>query len=213
MFRSFVAEMGVSQIAYLVLLLVVGCGRLVELSISVRHQRLLSARGIAKVPERYFRLMVPLHVGVLLSAGLEVLLLHRPLIPFLSAIAGLLFIFANVLRWWVIVMLSDHWNVQIMASTKLGVVTSGPYRRIRHPNYVAVFVELFALPLIHTAWLTALWASAAHLWVLRQRIAAEDKVLLADEAYRSEMGNKPRFMPRVFSLKQKSFQAQRRPSE
>ena len=190
--------MGVSAAAYLALLAAVGAGRLVEMRISSRHQRRLAAQGVAKVSEKHFRWMVLLHIGILVSAGLEVVMLRRPLIPALALATGALFVLSNALRWWVIATLAEHWNIQVMASTRLGVVTRGPYRWVRHPNYVAVFVELLTLPLIHTAWLTALWGSAAHLWMLRRRIAVEEAVLLADPAYRSAMGLKPRFLPRLF---------------
>src|SRR5204863_108279 len=78
-----------------------------------------------------------------------------------------------------------------------GVVTGGPYRWIRHPNYVAVFVELLALPLVHGAWLTALAGAALHVPVLRRRLALEESVLAADPVYRDLMGRKPRFVPRL----------------
>jgi methyltransferase len=68
---------------------------------------------------------------------------------------------------------------------------------VRHPNYVAVFVELLALPLVHGAYVTALAGAAAHLWVLSHRIRAEEAVLMADESYRATMGPRPRFFPRV----------------
>jgi methyltransferase len=190
--------MGVSVAAYLALLTAVGLGRLVEMRISRRHQRRLVAQGVAKVPEKHFRWMVLLHAGVLVSAAVEVVLLRRPLIPALAFGAGGLFVLSNALRWWVIATLAEHWNIQVMASARLGVVTSGPYRWIRHPNYAAVFAELLALPLIHTAWLTAVWGSVAHVCVLRRRITVEDGVLLADPAYRTAMGSKPRFIPRLF---------------
>ncbi len=191
--------MGVSKIAYLALLLAVALGRLLEMRLSARHQRRLASRGVAKVAEPHFRWMVLLHGGVLVSAALEVLLLRRPLIPGLATAMALLFLLANGLRWWVIATMSEHWNVEVMASTRLGIVTHGPFRWIRHPNYLAVFLELLALPLIHTAWLTALWGSVAHLRILRLRIATEENVLLADPAYRTAMGTKPRFFPRIFS--------------
>jgi len=73
-----------------------------------------------------------------------------------------LFVAANIVRWWVIRTLGEHWNVQVMDSTKLGVITTGPFRYVRHPNYAAVFVEMIALPLIHTAWMTALVGAIAH---------------------------------------------------
>ncbi|HLY27793.1 MAG TPA: isoprenylcysteine carboxylmethyltransferase family protein, partial [Aggregatilineales bacterium] len=77
------------------------------------------------------------------------------------------------------------------------VVSHGPFRFIRHPNYLALFVELLAIPLIHTAFLTAILGTLAHLWILRSRIAAEESVLLANENYLATMGSKPRFVPRL----------------
>ncbi|HXE76383.1 MAG TPA: isoprenylcysteine carboxylmethyltransferase family protein [Candidatus Xenobia bacterium] len=188
--------MGVSEVAYIALLAIVGLLRLVEIRISRRNQRFLASKGVAKIPEPQFRWMVIFHTGILVSAGLEVVLLHRPFIPLLALGTGALFLLANALRFWVIRTMAWHWNVEVMASTRLGVVTGGPYRWIRHPNYVGVFVELLALPLIHTAWLTALVGSALHVLILRRRIRVEESALLADPEYRAAMGSKPRFFPR-----------------
>ena len=77
------------------------------------------------------------------------------------------------------------------------MVTGGPFRWIRHPNYLAVFIELTALPLVHGAYLTALAGAAAHLWVLWHRIRADEAVLLADPNYRARMGGKLRFVPAI----------------
>lgn len=178
------------------LLVAVGLGRLIELGISRRRQRRLVRAGVAMVPEPHFRAMVLLHAGVLASAALEVRLLKRPLVRPLALPMALVFLAANALRWWVIAALAEHWNVRVMDSVARGVVTRGPYRWIRHPNYVAVFLELLALPLIHTAWLTTLLGGVAHVWVLRQRIAAEEEMLMGHAAYRRAMGTKPRFLPR-----------------
>jgi len=190
--------MGMSVRAYLLLLAAVGLGRLLELRLSARNQRRLSAQGVAKVPEPHFRWMVLLHLGVLVSAALEVVVLHRPFIPGLAWAMTALFVLANALRWWTIHTLSEHWNIQVMASAHLGIVTRGPYRWIRHPNYLAVFIELLALPLIHTAWLTAFLGGIAHVGVLRRRLAVEETMLLANPVYRTAMGAKPRFLPQLF---------------
>ena len=184
--------------AYLALLGLVGLERLVELRISRRNQLKLEKLGVRKIAEPHFRWMVFVHAGVLACAAAEVLLLHRPLIPSLAIAMAALFVFANALRWWVIRILAGHWNVEVMASSRVGVVTSGPYRWVRHPNYVAVVIELFALPMIHTAWLTALAGTLANLEILRRRLRVEDGVLMADPAYRSAMGGKPRFVPKFF---------------
>jgi len=190
--------MELSRALYVGLIGVVALLRFVELGISKRHQRELVARGAKKAEDPQFPAMVVLHTCVLAGAAAEVVLLERPLIPVLAGVMGALFLGANALRWWVIRTLGAHWNVQVMDSARLGVVASGPYRWVRHPNYSAVFVEMVSLPLIHTAWITALTGTLAHVWVLRGRIAAEEKVLLAEPAYRAAMGAKPRFIPFLF---------------
>jgi methyltransferase len=178
------------------LLAAVGIGRLLEMRLSRRHQRALAARGAARAREPGYAWMVLLHTGVLVSSAVEVVATQRPFRPALGAAALVVFALANALRWWVIATLGPHWNVQVVGSTpKLGVVTGGPYRFVRHPNYVAVFVELVALPLVHGAWVTALAGGVLHALVLRRRIALEESVLLADDGYRLAMAGKPRFVP------------------
>jgi methyltransferase len=190
--------MDITVVAFLGLLVAVAALRFVELAISRRHQQGLVARGAAKVSEPKFHWMVIVHVCVLVGAALEVVLLKRPFLPVLAAISFVIFLAANGVRWWVIRTLGEHWNVQVMDSTKLGVITSGPFRYVRHPNYAAVFAEMLALPLIHTAWITALAGSLAHVLVLRQRLATEERVLFSNPAYRTAMSSKRRFFPGLF---------------
>jgi len=185
--------------AFTGLVVAVGLFRLIELNISQRRRRGLRARGAAPVAEKHFLAMVVLHAGILCGSIAEAWLTARPVMPWLAATALALVFAASLLRWWVIATLGPHWNVKIMASLSLGVVTGGPYRFVRHPNYVAVFVELLALPLVHGAYVTAVLGGAAHLWVLAQRIRAEEEVLFADPAYRASMGPKPRFLPRLLA--------------
>jgi len=190
--------MDLSVIVFLGLLFAVALLRLVELRISKRHQKEMAARGAAKIDEPRFRWMVLLHTAVLLGAALEVVLLRRSFIPWLAAPMFAVFLAANAVRWWVIRSLGEHWNVQVMDSTRLGVVTSGPFRYVRHPNYAAVFAEMLALPLIHTAWITATVGAAAHAGVLAQRLSTEERVLFANPDYRAAMNGKPRFLPGLF---------------
>jgi len=174
-----------------------GIIRLIEMTVSRRHQRMLAARGRRPIAEAIFPWMVLLHTGVIVAGPWEVWWFHRPWVPLLALPASLAWAAAQALRWWVIATLGQQWNVKVIASTPLkGVVTNGPYRYIRHPNYVAVAVELLALPLIHTAWLTAVLGLIAHAIVLTERIDAEERSLNADERYRALMAGKPRFIPR-----------------
>jgi methyltransferase len=185
-------------VAYISLLVIVGIGRLAELWISRRNQRQLEKKGVRKIPEPHFRWMVLLHGSVLVIAGLEVLFLHRPLIPALAIPMAVLFVLSNVLRWWVIQTLGGLWNVELMESMSVGVVSSGPYRWVRHPNYVGVVAEVFSLPMIHTAWIAATLGTLGYMIILRRRLKLEDGFLMSDPAYRLAMGEKPRFFPRVF---------------
>jgi len=190
--------MELSVIAFLALLVIVGALRLYELRISRKHQEQMVKGGASKVEEPRFRWMVVLHTAVLVGAAVEVVFLHRPFIPLLAGICFAIFLAANAVRWWVIRTLGKHWNVQVMNSTSLGVITTGPFRYVRHPNYAAVFTEMLVLPLIHTAWITSLVGSAAHILVLSQRLATEEKVLFSDASYREAMTGKPRFIPGLF---------------
>lgn len=173
--------------------------RLIELRLSRRHRQALLRHGAAPAPDPAFPAMAALHIAAFSGSALEVLLLRRPFRPKLAAASFVSLASAMLLRLWVIRTLGRHWNVRVVNSTGLGVVTTGPYRWIRHPNYVAVFVELLSLPLLHSAWLTATVCAAAHLLVLSRRVQSEEAVLLAEPAYAAAMDDKPRFIPRPWS--------------
>jgi methyltransferase len=190
--------MDLSAKIYLALLVIVGLGRLGELAISRRHQKQMALRGIAKRADPGFRWMVAFHAAVLAGAAVEVVALRRPFFPVLGLMMALLFVMATGLRWWVIGVMGEHWNVEVMASGAMGVVTGGPYRFVRHPNYLAVFVEMAALPLIHTAWVTSFAAMIGNIFVLRHRLGIEEPILNAEPAYRTAMASKPRFLPGLF---------------
>jgi methyltransferase len=179
------------------LVALLGVTRLLELRVSRRHRRALLQSGARPVAERGFALMVSLHVAVLAGTIVEPLM-TRPAGPTwfaLAAAAGVLG--ANLLRLAAIRSLGAHWNVRVIDSAALGVVQSGPYRFVRHPNYAAVFLELLLLPLVPGAWLTAALGSALHAFVLRRRLLLEEAVLAAHPAYRAAMADKPRFFPRL----------------
>jgi methyltransferase len=189
--------MGVSKLLFLALLGLVAVLRLFEVRRSRRNQRTLAARGAALRADPAFKFMAAFHSSVLTGAAAEVVFLDRPLIPPAAAAATILFLCANAVRWWVIRTMREHWNVSVVDSTGIGIVTTGPFHWVRHPNYAAVFVEMAALPMIHTAWLTAAAGAVLHVFLLRARLRVEEAVLASDPRYRREMGGKPRFVPRL----------------
>jgi len=184
-------------VLYFVLVAALAIDRIAELAYSRRNQRKLGQRGAKKVHDPAFLGMVALHVGYFCAAPAEVVLLRRPFLAWVGWPALGVLIAANALRVWSIRALSTHWNMQIVDSQALGAITTGPYRWIRHPNYVALFFEVAALPLVHSAWITAAAATLANLVLLRRRIADEEEVLMKEPGYRLRMAAKPRFFPNL----------------
>jgi methyltransferase len=84
---------------------------------------------------------------------------------------------AQGLRWWCIASLGRQWNTRVIVVPGAPRVTSGPYRFLSHPNYVAVIAEGVALPMVHTAWVTAIAFSVLNAALLRTRIKVENAAL------------------------------------
>jgi methyltransferase len=121
--------------------------------------------------------MVMLHTALLLGAWVEVVVLDRPFIAWLGAPMLVLVLGAQALRWWCIGTLGWHWSTRVVVVPGEPLVVAGPYRWLRHPNYLAVVIEGLALPLVHTAWLTAAVFTALNLPLLTVRIRCEDQAL------------------------------------
>lgn len=184
-----------TRLLYTALVAAVALGRLAELRIAKRNFQSLLARGGVEAGAEHYRWMVLLHVLFLVACPLEVWLLRRPFIPALAAVMLVLLVLAAWLRWWVISSLAGRWTTRVVVLPGVAPVTGGPYRFLRHPNYLAVVVEIFALPLIHTAWLTAVVFSLANAVVLRVRIRAEEAALARASNYQAAFSGRPRLVP------------------
>jgi methyltransferase len=169
---------------YLLLAAIVG-ERLVELAITRRNRAWAFSHGGLEVGENHYRWMVAVHSAFLIACAAEVWLLDRPFeaalgLPMLGLLA-----LSMALRYWAVTTLGKRWTTRVVCVPGLPVVTGGPYRFVRHPNYVAVIVEMFALPLVHSAWITAIVFSVANLLVLRTRIRVEEAALDQYNDYRA----------------------------
>lgn len=162
---------------FVLLVAVVGVERLVELVVSKRHISWAMERGGVEVGRDHYPAMVAIHVGLLVGSVVEVVVLGRVFLPWLGWPALVGVVLAQGLRWWCITTLGRQWNTRIVVIPGAGRVTGGPYRRLRHPNYVAVVVEGVCLPLVHTAWITATSFTVANAWVLRRRVTEENRAL------------------------------------
>jgi len=180
----------VLYLLYTALVLAAAAGRLLELRIASRNRRLLLARGGVEVSPGHYPWMVALHSVWLVSCLAEVWLLRRPFLPILAAVALAVFLAAFALRMWVISTLGERWTTRIVCLPGSAPVTGGPYRWLRHPNYLAVILEIASLPLVHTAWLTALVFSLLDAFLLRVRIRAEEEALRRLTGYDEAFGGK-----------------------
>jgi methyltransferase len=162
---------------YMVLIAVVALMRLVELAWSARNARRLRNRGGVESGAGHYPWMVALHTGFLVAVPFEVTIAARPFVPALGVPMLALVLATTVLRWWVITTLGERWCTRVIVPPGAGLITTGPYRLVRHPNYVAVAIELPALALVHSAWATALLFGTLNILLLRTRIRVENAVL------------------------------------
>ena len=162
---------------YLLLILAVSLERLAELAVSKRNLAWSMARGGREYGFAHYPAMVALHVGLLVGCVVESA--HRAFVPALGWTMFVLVVLSQALRWWCIATLGPRWNTRVVVVPGLPLVTAGPYRWFKHPNYVAVVVEGFALPLVHTAWITALTFTVLNAALLTVRIRCENAALRA----------------------------------
>lgn len=168
-----------SQTIFVALVLAVGVERVAELVVSERNRRWSMARGGVESGGGHYPLMVALHTGLLLGAVGEVVVWDRPFLPWLGWPALGLLLGSQGLRWWCVATLGRQWCTRVVVVPGLTTVMSGPYRWLRHPNYLAVAVEGAALPLVHTAWVTAVTFTVLNALLLRTRIRTENLALRA----------------------------------
>jgi methyltransferase len=162
---------------YVALVLVVGLERVAELVVSLRNAAWSFQRGGVESGKGHYPFMVLLHTGFLAGCLVEAIVADRPFIPALGWSMFVVVMLAQGLRWWCISVLGHQWNTRVIVVPGLSLVAAGPYKFLRHPNYVAVVAEGIALPLVHTAWVTAVVFLLLNIPLLTVRIRAEEAAL------------------------------------
>ncbi|MEV8464937.1 MULTISPECIES: isoprenylcysteine carboxyl methyltransferase family protein [Streptomyces] len=161
----------------LVLVGAVCCVRLVELCVARRNTRWAAAHGGVEYGRRSYPVAIFLHTCLLLGILLEVALAHRPFVPVLGWTAVAVLVLVQAVRGWCMHALGPRWNTRIIVIPGLPPVHHGPYRYLRHPNYTAVVLEGTALPMVHTAWLTAVLFTSANTVFLAYWTRLEERAL------------------------------------
>ncbi len=160
------------------LVLLVAAQRLAEVALARRNERRLLARGGIEVGASHYPLLFVLH-----GSWLAALWLLVP--PDAPVIWPLLVLFAllQAARLWVIASLGQYWTTRILTVPGAPLVRRGPYRWIKHPNYLVVAAEIAVLPLAFGAWEIALLFSALNALLLWRRIRVEEAALAPRRVY------------------------------
>ena len=180
---------------YLGFLALLYAERLAELALSRRNARLALARGGVETGRAHYAAMVAVHAVFPLACGVEVVALHRRVPLALGLVALALALAAQALRWWVVAALGWRWSTRVIAVPGQPPVTGGPYRYLRHPNYLAVLVEAAAVPLAHGAWWSAAAFVAANAILLAVRIPCEERAL--GPGWEAALAGRRRLVPGV----------------
>jgi methyltransferase len=163
--------------AFVVVVALVALERLAELVVSRRNAAWSMERGGRETGQGHYVVMVVLHSGFLVAMLVEAVVRRPDVASTLAWSMLALVLAAQALRWWCILTLGPRWNTRVIVVPGLAPVVAGPYRLLRHPNYVAVVVEGAALPLVHGCWITAIGFTVANALLLRVRIRVENAAL------------------------------------
>lgn len=160
---------------YLFLCLIVA-QRLTELWIARRNEQWMKEKGAREFGQNHYPIMILIHCGFFVSLSLEVLLLHKQLSA-LSYLFFTLFLIAQFIRIWIIATLGKYWNTKIIVLPNTSLIAKGPYKYMKHPNYLIVTLEFILIPLMFHAYYTLILFSLLNTVILRVRIPLEEKVL------------------------------------
>ncbi|MCR2820186.1 isoprenylcysteine carboxyl methyltransferase family protein [Lederbergia panacisoli] len=167
---------------FLILLLIVIMQRLVEVKIAKRNEQWMLQNGAKEYGQNHYSLMVLMHTGFFLCLILEYVT-RKPLLNTFWLVFLIIFLIVQIARMWVIATLGKFWNTKIIVLPRTNVVKKGPFKYVKHPNYIIVTIELFVIPMIFNLYITALLFFIMNQIILRVRIPIEEKALRDNTDY------------------------------
>ncbi|MDL4839735.1 isoprenylcysteine carboxyl methyltransferase family protein [Aquibacillus rhizosphaerae] len=155
--------------------------RIVELVIARRNEKWMKQQGATEFGAEHYKWFVITHavffVFIILESFLSPITLNENISFRLFLIS--LFIFTQILRIWCIASLGKFWNTKVIVLPGVPLINHGPYRFIKHPNYVIVGIELIVIPLLFNAIISALLFPLLHMILLKIRIPIEERALIS----------------------------------
>ncbi|SEQ27406.1 15-methylpalmitoyl-4-hydroxy-2-pyrone 4-O-methyltransferase [Virgibacillus subterraneus] len=158
------------------LIIVVIAQRLIELNIAKRNERWMKDRGGIEKGEKHYKWFIWLHSIFFLSMIFEALLNNNNSTG-INYFLITIFLLTQLGRIWCIHTLGKFWNTKIIVLPGVSLIKKGPYKYVKHPNYIIVAIELFIIPFLLGAYLTAFVFPLLHIILLKVRIPREEKAL------------------------------------
>jgi methyltransferase len=149
---------------------------LVELRISTRNERTLLSRGALAPSDPVYRTMRWAYPAVFMAMAVEGMV-TAPARGALVVAGAAVFVASKLFKFWAIATLGERWTYKVLVLPGVPLVASGPYRLVRHPNYVGVVGELIGMALMTEARFTGPAGVVFFSWLLSRRIQAEDRAL------------------------------------
>lgn len=186
------------MIPFLIFISVMIIQRLLELVIARRNEKWMKEQGAREFGLKHYQFIVLMHSLFFVVFIFEKISFFRELLPFWQLCAAV-FVCAQLIRVWAISSLGRFWNTKILVLPNVEVVRRGPYRFIKHPNYLVVSIELLVVPLMFGAYVTACLFTILNILMLSIRIPAEEKALRELTEYESYLGSCNRFLPKLLN--------------
>nr|WP_193747877.1 isoprenylcysteine carboxyl methyltransferase family protein [Neobacillus niacini] len=172
--------------------------RLLELVIARRNEKWMKKQGAIEFGMKHYQFIVLMHSLFFIVLFFEKIIFSRELSSFWPLLAAV-FVSAQLIRVWAISSLGRYWNTKIIVLPNVEVVRKGPYRIIKHPNYLVVSIELLVVPLFFGAYITACLFTLLNVLMLSIRIPAEEKALRELTEYEGSFGGCNRFVPKLLN--------------
>lgn len=186
------------MIPFLLFITILIIQRLLELVIARRNEMWMKDQGAIEFGAKHYQFIVLMHSMFFIVLLLEKITFSRDLSPFWPLLA-IVFVGAQLIRVWALSSLGRYWNTKIIVLPNVEVVRKGPYRFIKHPNYLVVSIELLVVPLLFGAYMTACLFTILNILILSIRIPAEEKALRELTEYEGSFGSCNRFLPKLLN--------------
>jgi len=161
---------------FIIFITVVIVQRISELILSKRNEKYLKSHGAVEHDKKGYKYIVLMHNLFFISVITEFVFLERQLNEYWKVLL-IIFICTQLLRYWAIFTLGKRWNTMILVLPNTELINTGPYKYLKHPNYITVIIEIAVIPLLFSCYYTAVVFSILNLIVLKRRIRIEEEAL------------------------------------